>query len=67
MGFLKSKAGFLAVLAALAALLGVLWYCFEGNGAEKTPEGTFVRHRAYGTVALMADGAVPAPAQEDAA
>lgn len=67
MGFLKSKAGLLAVLAALAALLGVLWYCFEGNGAQKMPEGTLVRHRAYGIVSLMADGAVAAPAQEDAA
>ncbi|MCD8083795.1 MAG: hypothetical protein LUE86_09885 [Clostridiales bacterium] len=36
--------GFLAALACLAAIGGVLWYACFGHAARREPDGTLIEH-----------------------
>ena len=42
MGFFKSKAGILVVLACLAVIAAVVWFTVSGQKGEAAPEGTLV-------------------------
>lgn len=45
MDFLRRRKVILAVIACLAVLAAVTWFCLSGSGRQTMPEGTLVERQ----------------------